>query len=124
MSEVKRPANDGLKGAHRRKLFLFRIVTVSLGSLLSLILAEAARRIFEKARLGDRAIEQKLIYDPQLGSRLAHYTLGHDANGFGNDDVPQHADIVSTRGFTNVGRKCPAAGRLAPTTRQDVQRQF
>lgn len=95
MSEIKRPTNDGLRGAHRRKLFLFRIVTVSLGSLLSLILAEAALRIFEKARLGDRAIEQKLINDPQLRSRLAPYTLGHDANGFRNDDVPQHADIVA-----------------------------
>src|SRR4030095_10174267 len=40
------------------------------------------------------AIEDKLINDPVLGFRLAPYTLGHDANGFRNDSVPQHADVV------------------------------
>jgi lysophospholipase L1-like esterase len=94
MSEIKRPLRVGFNRATRRKLFLFRIIASSLGILLSLIIAEVGLRIIEKARLGDRAVEDKLTNDPQLGRRLAPYAMGHDANGFRNDDVPQHADIV------------------------------
>ncbi len=49
----------------------------------------------ERSQLGDRAIEDKLIADPVLGKKLAPFTRGHDANGFRNDAVPQHADVVA-----------------------------
>lgn len=62
---------------------------------MSLVIAEGALRFIERIQLGDRAIEDKLIKDPVLGLRLAPYVQGHDANGFRNDAVPQHADIVS-----------------------------
>jgi lysophospholipase L1-like esterase len=68
-------------------------ILVSL--LLSLVFAEGALRLIEKAQLGDRAIEGKLINDPILGQKLAPYTQGHDAQGFRNASVPRQADIVT-----------------------------
>jgi lysophospholipase L1-like esterase len=60
-----------------------------------LVIAEGVLRLVEKNQLGDRAIEEKLIKDPVLGLKLAPYALGHDANGFRNDTVPQNVDIVA-----------------------------
>jgi len=95
MSEFDQRRNEGLNGPQRRKRSLFRIAAVSLGFLLSLIVAEAGLRILEKTRPDDLAVEEKRIDDPQLGNRMAPYALGHDANGFRNESVPQHADIVA-----------------------------
>jgi lysophospholipase L1-like esterase len=36
-----------------------------------------------------------MIDDPRLIQRIAPYSGGHDANGFRNDTVPDHADIVT-----------------------------
>ncbi len=73
----------------------YRIMTVLMSLLLSLVIAEVALRLLEKFQLGDRAIEGKLINDPILGQKLAPYTQGHDANGFRNASVPLTVEIVT-----------------------------
>jgi hypothetical protein len=77
-----------------RPIRIYRILLTLVTFLISLAIAEGVLRLVEKAQLGDRALEDKLIHDPVLGLKLAPYTLGHDANGFRNDSVPQHADVV------------------------------
>jgi lysophospholipase L1-like esterase len=74
---------------------MYRIGTVTVSLLVSLAAVEAGLRILEKQRLGDRAVEQKLVPDPELGNRLAPNTVGLDSNGFRNDVVPTRADIVA-----------------------------
>lgn len=78
----------------KRRIRIYRVLLTLVTFLVSLAIAEGVLRLVEKAQLGDRAIQDKLINDPILGFRLAPYTLGHDANGFRNDSVPQHADVV------------------------------
>jgi lysophospholipase L1-like esterase len=78
----------------KRRIRIYRGLLTLVTFLVTLAIAEGVLRLVEKAQLGDRAIEDKLINDPVLGFRLAPYTLGHDANGFRNDSVPQHADVV------------------------------
>src|SRR6267378_5616866 len=78
-----------------RRTWFYRVLLSIGGLLFSLVIAEGILRLLERSQLGDRAIEDKLIADPVLGKRLAPFTRGHDANGFRNDSVPQHADIVT-----------------------------
>jgi lysophospholipase L1-like esterase len=78
-----------------KRIRLFKILLTLAGILLSLLVAEAVLRFVEKSRLGDRAIQDKLIEDPVLGFKLEAYTRGHDANGFRNDTVPQQVDLVA-----------------------------
>jgi lysophospholipase L1-like esterase len=79
----------------KRRMGIYRVLLSLAGLLISLMVAEGALRLVEKMQLGDRAIENKLINDPMLGLKLAPYTQGHDANGFRNDAVSQHVDIVA-----------------------------
>jgi lysophospholipase L1-like esterase len=78
-----------------KRIRSFKVVLSLAGVFISLVLAEGALRVAEKIQLGDRAIEEKLIKDPVLGLKLTPYALGHDANGFRNEAVPQHVDIVA-----------------------------
>jgi len=83
------------KSPTKRRVFIYRVL-LSIGALLfGLLLAEGALRILEKSQLGDRRIEDSLVADPVLGHKLAPFTRGHDSNGFRNDSVPQHADVVT-----------------------------
>lgn len=79
----------------KRRLRIYRVLLGLAGLLVSLVIAEGALRFIERIQLGDRAIEDKLIKDPVLGLRLAPSAQGHDANGFRNDTVSQHVDIVT-----------------------------
>ncbi len=107
-----------------RRLLLFKLTAIFLGMLLSFIIAEAGLRILEKSRLGDRALGEKFIDDPQLGVRLAPYSQGHDANGFRNDRVPERADIValgdSQTWGVNVQREDAWPQQLGKTSNQLV----
>jgi len=78
----------------KRPIRIYRVLLTLVALLVSLAIAEGVLRLVEKAQLGDRVIQEKLIDDPILGLKLAPHTLGHDANGFRNDSVPQHADVV------------------------------
>ncbi len=74
---------------------MYRIAALNVSLLVSLAAVEAGLRLLEKRRLGDRAIEQKLVPDPELGNRLAPNIVGLDSNGFRNDVVLARADIVA-----------------------------
>ena len=78
----------------KTRIRFYRVLLALGGLLFSLVIAEGVLRLVERSQLGDRAIEDKLITDPVLGQKLAPFTRGHDANGFRNDSVPQHVDIV------------------------------
>jgi lysophospholipase L1-like esterase len=79
----------------KRRINIYRVLLSFAGFFISLLVAEGTLRLVEKIQAGDRAIENKLIKDPMLGLKLAPYTQGHDANGFRNDTVSQHVDIVA-----------------------------
>lgn len=78
-----------------KRIRIFKFLLSLAGILISLLVAEAALRIVEQVQLGDRVIESKLIKDPVLGLKLAPHALGHDANGFRNETVPQNVDVVA-----------------------------
>jgi lysophospholipase L1-like esterase len=67
------------------------LVLVSV--LVGLLLAEFGLRLVEKLTRADRAMP--LEPDARLGHRVVPKTYGHDADGFRNDTVPAHADIVA-----------------------------
>jgi lysophospholipase L1-like esterase len=90
--EDETAAAESISPKRRIRIYRFLLTLVTL--LVSLAIAEGVLRLVEKAQLGDRAIEDKLISDPILGLKLAPHSLGHDANGFRNDAVPQQADVV------------------------------
>src|SRR6267143_427695 len=79
----------------KRRVRMYRIGALNVSLLVSLAAVEAGLRLLEKRRLGDHAIEQKLVPDPELGNRLAPNIVGLDSNGFRNDVVPTRADIVA-----------------------------
>lgn len=79
----------------KRRIRIYKALLTLASVLISLLVAEGALRLVEKNQLGDRAIEEKLVKDPVLGLKLAPHALGHDANGFRNDAVPQKVDIVA-----------------------------
>ena len=88
------PAAQPLERRSRSaRLIIFRILTVSIGILIGLGVAEAALRLVEKTRLGNRAAP--MVSDPLLGNRLVPNTAGHDANGFRNDAIRPRVDIVT-----------------------------
>ena len=98
MTRLSSIVNDpavGHSNSPKGRIRIYRSLLLIGGLLFSLVIAEAVLRLVERSQLGDRAIEDKLIADPVLGKKLAPFTRGHDANGFRNDSVPQHADIVS-----------------------------
>jgi lysophospholipase L1-like esterase len=66
-------------------------VLVSL--LVGLLVTEFGLRLAERRGLGDRAMQAEP--DALLGHRVAAEAYGHDANGFRNDTVPAHTDIVA-----------------------------
>lgn len=70
-----------------------KAVLVLVSLLAGLILAESGLRIAERLSLGDRAMQTEP--DALLGHRVAPEAYGHDANGFRNDAVPAHVDIVA-----------------------------
>jgi lysophospholipase L1-like esterase len=78
-----------------KRIRLFKLLISLAGVLIGLVIAEGVLRVVEKTKLGDRAIDEKLIRDPVLGLKLAPNALGHDANGFRNDTVPQSVAIVA-----------------------------
>jgi lysophospholipase L1-like esterase len=78
-----------------KRIRIFKFLLSLAGLLISLVIAEGVLRLVEKNQLGDRAIDEKLVKDPVLGLKLAPHALGHDANGFRNDSVPQNVDIVA-----------------------------
>lgn len=74
-----------------RSIVKAALVLVSL--LVGLLVAEFGLRLAERLSLGDHAMETEP--DARLGHRVAPEAYGHDANGFRNDTVPAHADIVA-----------------------------
>lgn len=70
-----------------------KAVLVLVSLLAGVLSAEFGLRLVERIRLGDRAMEMEP--DARLGHRVAPEAYGHDANGFRNDTVPAHADIVA-----------------------------
>lgn len=86
--------NTSAEGERPRRARLHKVILLSASLLFALAVAEIGLRIIEKMQLGDRAIEQTVVDDPELGHRLPPFASGHDANGFRNDTVPEHADIV------------------------------
>lgn len=78
----------------KRLIRIYRVLLTLVTFLVSLAIAEGVLRLVEKSQLGDRAIQDKLINDPILDLKLPPHTLGHDANGFRNDSVPQQANVV------------------------------
>ena len=95
LSSIDNDPAARLSNSPKGRIRIYRILLTIVGFLLSLMIAEGVLRLVERSQLGDRAIEDKLIADPVLGQKLAPFTRGHDANGFRNDSVPQHVDIVS-----------------------------
>jgi lysophospholipase L1-like esterase len=95
MRQPKSAAKVPRSSMSAQRLRLYRIGMLAASLLFSLAVVEAGLRILEKRRLGDRAVEQRLVPDPDLGTRLAPGTASHDANGFRNDMVPARADIVA-----------------------------
>src|SRR6476620_1551944 len=77
-----------------RRTWFYRVLLSIGGLLFSLVIAEGVLRLLERSQLGDRAIEGRLVADPVLGQKLEPFTQEHDANGFRNDSVPQHAEVV------------------------------
>lgn len=51
-----------------------------------------------------------LVEDPVLGQRIQPLTTGHDALGFRNREVPQHADIVAIGDSNTYGVSAPREG--------------
>ena len=93
------PTSNGTTAAlslsTKKRIRIYRVL-LSIGALLfSLVIAEGGLRLLERNQLGDRRIEDRLIADPVLGFKLEPFTRGHDANGFRNDAVPQHADVIT-----------------------------
>ena len=78
-----------------RQIRIYRAGLVLASFLFSLVLAEGALRLVEKFGVGDKAGVNQLIKDPVLGLKIAPNTFDHDANGFRNDTVPQHVEIVA-----------------------------
>jgi hypothetical protein len=79
--------------ARSTRLIIFRILTVSIGILIGLVVAEATLRLIEKTRLADRVV--LMVPDPLFGMRPVPNTTGHDANGFRNDAIRPRVDIVA-----------------------------
>src|SRR6266849_719985 len=68
--------------------------------LLTLALLEVVVRLFEnrieKLQLrGGWSGQLQTLSDPKLGKRIAPNAPGHDAHGFRNASVPNHADVVT-----------------------------
>jgi hypothetical protein len=82
-------------GKQNRRVWLFRVITLAIAILISLLTAEAILRAVEKSSLGDATVGDNLVPDAELGHKLQPYSLGHDANGFRNRAVPSQADIVA-----------------------------
>lgn len=78
-----------------RRRLLYKLIALSVSFLLALILAEVGLRLVERFRLGDRRLEAHFRNDPVLGFSLQPYAIGHDANGFRNDAVPNQVDVVA-----------------------------
>lgn len=70
------------------------IITILIGLVAGLSIAEVGLRIVEKVQLGDRA-KATTVDDPQLGMRVVPNATGHDANGFRNASVLSKVDIVA-----------------------------
>jgi hypothetical protein len=51
-----------------------------------------------------------MIDDPMLGQRIKPYTTGHDALGFRNSEVPEHASIVAIGDSQTYGVSAPREG--------------
>ena len=83
------------RSATRRRVLIYRVLLTVGALVFSVLVAEGALRLLERSQLGDRRIEDRFVADPVLGYKLAPFTLGHDANGFRNDAVPQHADVIT-----------------------------
>lgn len=75
------------------RLIIFRLLTLAIGTLLGLGVAEAGLRLVEKIRLRDRTVIT--VPDDRLGNRVAPNSPGHDANGFRNDAIRARVDIVA-----------------------------
>lgn len=82
------------KDRRRRRMIIFRLVAVSVGILIGMVVAEAGLRMVERIQLGDRGAP-KTIPDPVLGARLAPNAVGHDSNGFRNASVRARVDVIA-----------------------------
>ena len=89
------PSTPSRQPISPKRIRIFKLLISLAGLLISLVITEGVLRLVEKNQLADRVIEEKLIKDPVLGLKLAPHAIGHDVNGFRNDVVPQHIDIVA-----------------------------
>jgi lysophospholipase L1-like esterase len=77
-----------------RRSMIFRLLALTIGLAVGLLVAEFGLRLIEKYQLGDRS-GGELVSDPQLGVRIPANSPGHDANGYRNAAGRQQADIVA-----------------------------
>lgn len=70
--------------------YIAKAALVLAGLSAGLLLAEFGLRLDEKLKH-----DLELEPDARLGHRVVSRAYGHDANGFRNDAVPAHADIVA-----------------------------
>ena len=89
---------------------LGRLVPLALvvaATAVAIVLAEAGLRF---AVNPVDFMQATLVEDPVLGRRIQPLTTGHDALGFRNREVPQHADIVAIGDSNTYGVSAPREG--------------
>ncbi|MDQ3906709.1 MAG: hypothetical protein M3268_00005, partial [Acidobacteriota bacterium] len=103
-------ATETTLGVSPRRARLYKLALLAFALVVGLCLAEAALRVVEKVRLGDRALDDKRIAkDDRLGLRIPPNTLGHDARGFRNASAPERADVVALGDSQTWGVNVPRA---------------
>ena len=92
-----------------RPLFgkLVALALVVAATVVAVALAEVGLRL---AVSPVDFMQATLVEDPALGRRIQPLTTGHDALGFRNREVPQHADIVAIGDSNTYGVSAPREG--------------
>ncbi|HEX8291483.1 MAG TPA: SGNH/GDSL hydrolase family protein, partial [Pyrinomonadaceae bacterium] len=89
---------------------LIKLLLPLFGVVTGLGIAEAGLRLVERAGEREAFSVKYLLKDAHLGHRLAPGAKGHDANGFRNDAVPAHADLVALGDSQTWGVNAERAG--------------
>ncbi len=87
-----------------------RLALVVGGLLMGVLFTEVSLRIIEQYNVKTRekfALQYQMIPDPELGFRIPPNAGGHDAHGFRNVTVPDHADIIAIGDSHTWGQNAP-----------------
>jgi lysophospholipase L1-like esterase len=82
----------GSRILHSKRALMMIYTVVVLGGTITAV--PVIEKIWIDQHLILKEHRAEMIGDPRLYERIAPYSGGHDANGFRNDSVPDHADIV------------------------------